>query len=203
MRMQRVIGWRANKVVNTGLLPAALYGVGVHGLDHVETMKVRRIAATAMRPGGKMRSLIAVHLIHNAPTLKWELAPAISYARAVWRGCVNREQASRKGMGLTDLRKMWEATAADRSRLEEKEGELGRGGGGNRQIKKKSNPWHKVKGPFGAITLTLRRIGWSFISAFKFKDDRGDEVTLAQSSPAAVIDLLVSLLGLGEEGMFQ
>ena len=55
VHIRRVIGWKAQRVVRAGLVPAALFWAGVNGMDDGEVKKVRQLAAIAMRPSGKLR----------------------------------------------------------------------------------------------------------------------------------------------------
>ena len=50
--------------------------------------------------------------------------------------------------------------------------------------------WSATRGPIGAAILTIDRIGWSPISATKWKDDRGIEIDLTLYSPK-LFDILV------------
>ncbi len=44
--------------------------------------------------------------------------------------------------------------------------------------------WSQVRGPIGAMILSLHRIGWEMPSAFVLRDDRGEEIPLTKVTPA-------------------
>ncbi len=48
-----------------------------------------------------------------------------------------------------------------------------------------------MRGPIGAATLSLKRIGWEVASPFTSIDDRGIELTLTHSTPQLLRDQLV------------
>ena len=46
-----------------------------------------------------------------------------------------------------------------------------------------TRPWDKVRGPAGALILTLRRIGWELTSASMIKDDQGISIDMLRTAP--------------------
>ena len=190
--LRNAIGHRAGRVVTTGLLPAATFGAAVNGLDDREVKRLRQLSATVMKPGGRLRSLKTTLLLNGAPTLRYELAPVNMYARMVWRAGVDRDMAGQKYLGLPDLRRCWEASEEYLRDLElECEGRHTRqigGTAGNQTLKgtRKVSPWARVRGPLGAMVLSLKRIGWKVANAFTLVDDRGDNILLTGTSPALV-----------------
>ncbi len=50
--------------------------------------------------------------------------------------------------------------------------------------------WGEIKGPCGAVALTLARLGWEFVSPSIIRDGNGVEHTLTSTSPCFVRDLM-------------
>ena len=46
--------------------------------------------------------------------------------------------------------------------------------------------WRQVRGPLGALLLTLERLSWTAQGPFTWQDDRGSAVDLTSMSPALV-----------------
>ncbi len=111
-QLQKVIGKRAKKIYIAGVQPAAAYGGQVWGLDDGEVVKLRRLAAAALKPSGRCRSLQATLLWHDLPTVDAEHAPILQLSRMVWRAVAEREDAISRGSSVSDLRQWWESAAA-------------------------------------------------------------------------------------------
>ncbi len=92
---------------------------------------------------------------------------------------------------------------ADRRRGRLRGGRDGDGAGGARAVsafqKRAEAPWRAdgrrrdwtaVRGPVGAMLLTLHRLGWQMPSPFVLVDDRGEELPLTKVTPAMLADLL-------------
>ncbi len=186
----RSVGRKAIKIFTSGVAPGMLYGTEIWGLDDSETMKLRKIAAVALRPHSKCRSLTLVHLINGMPTAKDESRAAVQYAKAIWRAATNREYAAARGVGLTDLRKQWEeAHAGIAPHVDDYIASAARNGG-RAAPRAARKAWANVRGPVGAAALTLARLGWRMTSAFEWKDARGDAVSLTTTSPALIALML-------------
>ncbi len=77
----KVLGTKTGRIFRTGLLPAATYDAAMWGTTDAEILKLRRLAAVAMSPRAKGRSLTLTHLWHKLPTAEAELSPVIMYSK--------------------------------------------------------------------------------------------------------------------------
>ncbi len=163
----------------------------IWGISDKELIALRRTAAATMRPTARGRSLTMTHLLHDLPTARFEVAPVIQYARAVWQAVTARETAALRKCGLPEIRGWWEDSMQQvKGILEEYDAEkaMGRTPTSNKNA---SKAWRNVRGPIGAAALSLRRIGWEFATPFTLIDDRGIELTLTHSTPQLLKDQLV------------
>ncbi len=192
-RLKTAIGDRATRVFRAGLRPAAAYDAPIWGLADSEVLSLRRLAAAAMSPKARGRSLTAVHLWYRLPTAASEHAPALQYARMIWKTAVERDDAARRGTSAADLRRMFEAARVEFQPLVDMV-VAARNPDGTIPRAVARRAWGRVRGPFAAAALTLARIGWSFTSAFEVQDERGLTTLLTRTSPALFADLLHSSL---------
>ncbi len=187
--IRAVVGRKAGHVFRAGLLPAAAYDAPIWGVSDKEALALRRLAAVAMSPRARGRSLALVHLWHGLPTADAEHAPAVQYSKMVWRAVTRREEAAMRGSSLSDLSAMWHAARVNFEPLVEQIFEERLDDGTvppavARQI------WAQVKGPIAAAAVTLARIGWRFNSPFQLIDNAGTEHTLTSASPTLIRDYL-------------
>ncbi len=187
--LQRAIGKRARKIFIAGVQPAAAYGGQVWGFDDGEVMKLRRLAAAALKPSGKCRSLQASLLWHDLPTADAEHAPILQLSRMVWRAVAEREDAISRGSSVSDLRQWWESAAAQFGPVvQELEQRMTVAREHNEELPRAvtARLWRKVRGPLAAAALTAARIGWRFDDVFSIRDQRGATFLLTNTSPALV-----------------
>ncbi len=180
---------KANKVFRAGLQPAAAYCSPIWGVDDDEVLQLRRLAAAAMTPKARGRSLEMTHLWYGTPTAAAEAAPVAQYARMVWIAVTKRDQARLRGAALTDIRRMWEAAHRQFGPLVERWA-AARGENGEVPRRVARRLWGSVGGPIAAAALSLARVGWEFADPFTLRSDRGAEVVLTQSSPAMIKGLM-------------
>ncbi len=188
-QLATAVGGRAVKVFRSGLLPSAAYDAPVWGVDGDEALSLRRLAATAMAPRARGRSLTATHMWYGHPTAEAEVAPIVQYGKMVWKAVTASEEARRRGTSLVDLRQMWVGADAyigpvvnALRKTREEEGKV--------SLKRAREAWGRVKGPIGAAALSLERIGWSFTGPFEIADERGATFALTATSPALLRDIL-------------
>ncbi len=188
-QIQRTVGSRARKVFVAGIQPAATFGAHVWGVDNSELAKLRRLAAAALRPYGRCRSLGATLLWHGTPTAAAEHAPILQLARMTWAAVVQREAATQKGASIAELRRWWDVTsgyfapiaAEFRNVLASAQAE-----GVEFPLSTARKIWGKVRGPFGAAALAAERIGWQLLDPFTIRDQHGTVFLLTNTSPALV-----------------
>ncbi len=184
-RLRATVGRKANKVFRVGMLPSAAYDSPIWGIDDLEALRLRRLAAAAMMPKARGRSLDMVHIWHGLPTADAEVAAVVQYARMVWAAIVDRRRAEERGASIKDIRRTWEAAAVQFEPVVGRY-EAGRTQGGNVPRRTSRAAWESIRGPVGAAALTLARVGWRFDGPFKIHDGAGTEVVLTKSSPAMI-----------------
>ena len=148
----------------SGVQVAAMYGAQIWGLSSMEVTSLRKIAASAMTPKGKGKSLTLLQLAHNTPTAAAAIAPVTQYHRMIWKAVTRTaEGAEGKGPRLPMLRKLWEDVESGFRLLVAKalgvDGGGGASGRGKEEQKSMRQVWRQVKGPFAATAVTLARIG--------------------------------------------
>ncbi len=188
-RLRKAVGVRAVRVFRAGVQPAATFDAAVWGLSDGEVLALRRLAASTMSPKAKGRSLTMLHLWHHMPTAAAEHAPALQYARIVWKAIVDREDATSRGSSAADLRRQFEAArVAFQPLVDSIKDARGEDGTTPSSVAKKA--WAQARGPYAAAALTFARLGWSFVSAFEVRDDRGATMLLTRTSPAMLANLM-------------
>ena len=146
-----------------------------------QVQKLRRTAGSAVKPGGRIRSLRTALLVAGMPTASTEVAPIIQLSRMVWKGVVNREEAESRGASLADLVRWWEDAKSYIGDVLKENAD---------RDQKKGGQWATVRGPLAAAALSAKRIGWTVLSPISLVDDRGVEIHLTASSPALIKSLL-------------
>ncbi len=187
--LHNVIRHKAAIVFTVGVAPAMTYGAAVHGLRDTHVLALRRVAATAFSPTARNASLTMKLLLNHDPTDVFELAPAIQYSRMTWWAKTEPSDAARRHADITDIRNWFEEAAKDVKPLAQQvlqnareSGPLG-GNGSNAA-------WRRIRGPPGALMLTLARIGWGAVGPFSWVDDRGVTINITAQTPAAIGALL-------------
>ncbi len=185
----KILKRRTRTIFMVGIAAATHYGAAVQGLSDIEVRKLRRMAMSALPPRTRFRSLTCSLLINQVPTALAELAPALQHARMVWKAKTQPDQSRMRNSSLTDLRAWYEAAAPGFAPLAEVASECARRAGpiGEPQV---NRAWRKVRGPLGSAAMALGRIGWKYVNAFEWSDDRGVTIQLTANTPAAIADLL-------------
>ncbi len=84
-KLRYAIGSRATRMYRVGAEKAGTYGAEVWGLSDMDALRLRRLAATTLRPKGRGRSLTLTLLLAGAPTASAEIAPIMQYHRMIWK----------------------------------------------------------------------------------------------------------------------
>ncbi len=187
--LSKVIGNRARTIFVTGVCPAMQYGAATRGMSDMDVRKLRRVAASSFPPHARNRSLALALLLNGNPTARAEVAPASQMARMVWKAKTQPADACRRGSGLTDIRSWVECVKPE---LDQLTGDIAqRSMGGQPMGSRQANAaWRSIKGPMAATALTLARIGWTWPQPLVWRDDRGVDIRITASTPAAITDLL-------------
>ncbi len=187
----RTVGRKALRIFTSGIGPGMNYGAEIWGVTDAEATRLRKVAAAAIRPNSKCRSLTIAHLVSGMPTAREEAKAALQYSKAIWRAATRREYAAARGVGLSDLRQQWEAAHADIARHVDDYIASSANNGGRASPKVARRAWAAVRGPVGAAAMSLARLGWRMTSAFTWVNARGDEIGLTTTSPALITIMLV------------
>ncbi len=188
-KLRAIVGQGAVRIFRAGVLPAATYDASIWGLSDAECLRVRRVAATAMSPRAKGRSLSMVHLWNGVPTADAENAPIIMYARMIWKAVTRRDEAIMRASSLADIRARWEAAQPAFGPLAQAMLEARRHDGTIPPAVARRT-WSLVRGPLAAAAVSLARRGWRFTSPFTVCDATDTEHTLTTTSPSLLRDLL-------------
>ncbi len=174
-RIRSMAGRRAPLIFMAGPLPEATYGAAVNGLSDKEIITIRRNAAQAFTPRARGRSLSRLMLLVGLPTWRAEVEVVLEYARQVWQASLLGPAIPTDGtMTLTELSKIWHAVDTEAIITHD----------GTRRC------WAAVRGPIGAMWLSLHRIGWTMRGPFTMLNRDKDEVTLTTTSPAMLAKML-------------
>ena len=156
----------ASKVAASGAMRATEFGAAVNGLSDSEMDDLQRIALAGTSPGAKGRSRTAVMAILGDCTWEPATAPILQWVRTAWKGGSEADgQAT-----LDELSTAWREAEDDRGNLIAHDG---------------TRRWSQVRGPLGAMFLSLDRIGWYTCDGRTFLDDLGITRDIMSFTPAA------------------
>ncbi len=190
-RLAAVVGGRALGIFTTGTLSGMIYGSEINGISDVELLKINRLAAVTMRPSARGRSLSMLMALHKSPTWRAGTAPVLQYVRAAWRAMAAAGDEDGADLTLPELRQALESLDLGRL-IESRRGGVGTADGKRRR-------WDRVRGPAGALMLSLDRIGWHLSDPFTVVDDLGVSRKIIEHSPALWADLTRQAVTRGHE----
>ncbi len=174
-RIRAIAGRRTPLIFMAGPLPEAVYGAAVNGLSDKEVLAIRRNAAQAFTPRARGRSLSKLLLLEGVPTWRAEVEVALEYAQQVWQASlVDPRTPCEDVLTLPQISQLWHSVRTT---------DILPGGGQRRD-------WSAVRGPIGAMWLSLHRIGWSMRNPFVMTRHDGEEIVLTTTSPAMLALLL-------------
>ena len=162
-RLRAAAGPRATLVAAAGLAPQGGYGAEITGLSDPELLGLRRALAAGAGPKAAGRSLAAALLLEGDAAWSFSVAPVVRWAAEVWRAGVGAVG----GLALPVLRQRWSLVSASWP-----------------------SSWRHVKGPLGAAHLSLKRLGWCWVDAFRIMTDEGILLSFIEHSPKAIRDAL-------------
>ena len=164
-RLRRGNSKAAQRVFEAGVSPAIEYGSQVWGFSckEVHDLQTLYLATTAPTGKGKSRSLSLILLGDAA----WRpaTAPIAAYATLVWQVLT---MPARAAVPLAVLHEWYRAA----------------------QKMPTPRDWGDVCGPFSAMKLSLRRIGWQQLSFATFRDAIGNEHNVSSIGPRMFTSLL-------------
>ncbi len=173
LRIKSLAGRRTPLIFMAGPLPEAAYGASVNGVSDAEAMHLRRCAAQAFAPRARGRSLSRLLLVVGVPTWRAEIEVILEYARQVWDASLLGARAPQNGtMTLAEIARVWRAV--DFRPLLSEDGQR--------------REWGAVRGPIGAMYLSLHRVGWTMPDPFTLITKDGDSITLTTTSPPHACD---------------
>ncbi len=175
VRIKAIAGRRTPLIFMAGPLPEGIFGAAVNGLSDKEALAVRRCAAQAFAPRAKGRSLSTLLLLHDMPTWRSEVEVALEYSRQLWQASLLGGQPSVDGtLTLPEIARIWHAV--DTNGIISSDG--------------MRRNWQAVRGPIGAMRLSLHRIGWDMVDPFTMRDHDGERIILTTTSPALLATML-------------
>ncbi len=173
-RIRSLAGRRAIRIYTAGPMAEAVYGAAVNGLSGTEVQTLRRTAASAFSPRARGRSLSTVLLMAGAPTWRGEVEVVMQYARQVWAATLLGAARPHGGeLTLSQLSRIWNDVTS----------------GGLVPLPGRS-AWAQVRGPIGALHLTLHRLQWSMKGPFTLQDESGEEILLTRTPPGLLGQML-------------
>ena len=125
-----------------------------------ELRRLQRVEASTMSPKAGGRSLSCTLLVNGHVSWRATAAPILQLAKAVWRGA---NTAQPRGLSLSQLHRAWQAVKPQNV-----------------------DKWQNVRGPLGAHTMSLRRLGWSADGPFQVTTDKGRTLKFTETSPKMV-----------------
>jgi hypothetical protein len=154
---------RCHRLFTSGLGPAAWYGAEVYGFSDKELWHLQTTALATLSPQARGRSRQLTLLLADDQTWRPTAAPIVRWAKEVWLSVVKGPPASGAYLSLPELGTVWRAAAANRV-----------------------TQWSQVRGPAGAMALSMKRLGWSATGPFTFVDDLLVARSFVETSPKLV-----------------
>ena len=152
-------GYDMKSLFITGLQQASLYGAEVTGLNPKELHSARASYLQLVGPAAPSTSSAITLAITGDPLWRQGLGPVITWSTIVWKSAV-----SQAFQALVDIPRLGQMAAP--------------------AIKRLPQTWGGVRGPLGAAHLSLRRIGWRFLTPFSLESASGETFLLTSTSPA-------------------
>ena len=153
----------ARKVALVGVLPATAYGAEIYGAADKELWDIQSLCLSTMVPvvSGRDRRLALV--LGDDPTWRLTAGPIIQYCKEVWRQVTIGHDPGRGFISMSDLSRAWARCFEDPPRK-----------------------WAGVKGPIGAMWLSIKRLGWVWKGPFELVTDEGVVLSMVRNSPAGI-----------------
>jgi hypothetical protein len=149
---------KGSRLYISGALPTAAFGVEVHGLSNAQ-LRGRQRQAVACMSTHKVGSLVARLVLKEDPHCYEASACLLKWCQMVYKATNEPEIAK---WSLPQLRDKWELC--------------------QHMLPKK---WCNVRGPMGAMSLEVARLGWKQVSPFELETHLGgDRIILTVASPA-------------------
>ena len=151
----------AQRILHTGVLPAALYSVTVRGLLDSEVLSLQQISAATGLATGHGTSRTRSLLVTTDFSAQQVVEPLHFHCLMLWQSAQHHHTVA----SLPQLVSDWKA--------------------------QNSRGWPKVmagtKGPFGVVAVTLARLGWHpTASPTEFLDERLQRISVLRLGPAMV-----------------
>ena len=162
-RFRAAAGPRAACLAASGIVPAAGHAADIFGLDDVELLRTRRLAASVLTPSAGGRSLTRLLLVRGDATLRSAVAPLLRWAREVW----DSSNGARGAMRIGQLRQAWH---------EARPGTVRR--------------WGDVQGPMSAAVLAAKRVGLEMSGPFHIRNASRERLALTSTSPGLIFKLV-------------
>ncbi len=161
LRALKRAGLNMRTVFVTGLQAFSHYGAEVVGLDTAQMRTAHSNSLGLVGSSVKSSSTNLALLALGDPLWRQALAPALTWASICWKAANVR--AFQANVNLPKL-----------------------GALAGPVVERLPSSWGAVRGPLGAASRSLARVGWKFVSPFILHSDSGLEVVLTATPPAMV-----------------
>ncbi len=145
----------------TGLQSFGFFGSEVVGMTDQELHRAQHHYLTLCGCPGQAKSKHLSLCLLSDPSWRQAVGPILVWASIVWKASTS-----------PDLFAVWPLPW------------LGREAG--KVIRSLPRTWAEVRGPLGAAYLSLRRLGWTFVTPFQISTDDGAVISLTDTSPEMV-----------------
>ena len=148
-RLSRAAKATAPKVFNTCLHSALASGAEVQGFDNQQIRDFQHMQLTSLGLFGKGKSRSLSLALNEGRAWEPATAPIQVWAKVVWNSAT-KQPGERFTPSLRTLFDWWRRAQAN-----------------------PPSNWTTCKGPFGAMRLSMLRLGWASTGPFSFQDARG------------------------------
>ena len=159
LKMLRNAHHSATKLYGAGVASVSAYGAQVFGAGPPEVAIAQSNFLLACCPGSSGRSRTKGLLWLGDPTATLAVSPIVHWAKEVWEAASGRAG----NLGMAALSRAWHTI----------------------ELLKPSS-WAKVRGPVGATSLSMERLGWRPTGPFAFVDHTGANRDFLSCSPCYI-----------------
>ncbi|CAK0842595.1 unnamed protein product [Prorocentrum cordatum] len=154
-----------------GLKRSALHGCKCLGMPDHQRRQLRREAGRLLPGCRGARSLtLQLAVAQEEPTYEVTEAPIVRWARAVWQTAQAQKAAGDDGDSIAHMLQQ------ARRRQQQEVG--------------MKSAWARVRGPAGAVILSMRRASWTWPAWHKFVTKEGYELNMIEACPMDVAAML-------------
>jgi hypothetical protein len=140
---------------------AAYYRAEVIGVNSIELQRARAAYMALVGSPARSGSAALGLLAEGDPTWRQGLGPILTWSAICWKAATHPTFSA-----FIDIPRLGALAGAVVTQL--------------------PMTWSSVRGPLGAAHLSLKRVGWSFVTPFVIRSPQGLELALTAHSPALI-----------------